>query len=127
MSVPAHIQSFVDDFYAKSDARDKAAWVDCFTPDANLDLAGKVGKGSEGIGKVCDGVWEGLARRQHHVHGIYINPAVENDVVVLGSIDMDRKDGIEIRGVEWGGRMQLKDGKLADYKVWVLPPPAKSG
>ncbi|BEJ12742.1 hypothetical protein CspHIS471_0212020 [Cutaneotrichosporon sp. HIS471] len=126
MSVPAQIQSFVTDFYAKSDARNKAAWVDCFTPDANLDLAGKVVKGSEGIGKVCDGVWEGLNRRQHNIKGVYVNPAVPDDAVVLGTIDMDRKDGVEIRGVEWGGRMQFKDGKLADYRVWLIPA-TKSG
>lgn len=138
MSVPAHIQSFIDDFYAKSDARDNAAWVGCFTPDANLDMAGKVAQGSEGINKVCEGVWQGLERREHHIAGVYINPKNENDLVILGSIDVDRSDGVQVRGLQWGGRMQLKGGKLADYKVWVvscglgpvdgqLPPPAKSG
>lgn len=120
MAVPVHIQSFIDDFYAKSDARDNAAWVACFTPDANLDMAGNVAKGSDGINKVCEGVWDGLERRQHNVHGVYVNPAVPDDVVILGNIDVDRTDGVQVRGREWGARMQLKDGKLADYRVWVV-------
>ncbi|GMK58986.1 hypothetical protein CspeluHIS016_0700010 [Cutaneotrichosporon spelunceum] len=117
------LQAFITDFYAKSDAHNKAGWVDCFTPDASLDLAGNKAKGSEGIGKICDGVWADLTRRQHTIKGVYVNPENADDVVVLGTIDQDRKDGVLIRGVEWGGRLQLKDGKIADYRVWIISAP----
>lgn len=121
MAVPPQIASFIESFYAISDAADHDAWVGCFTPTAKLDMGGATASGADEIRALRLAGWGATANRKHKDVDVYVNDAQPDVALVTGTIDLDRKaDGVQIRGAQWTGRMRFKDGRLDDYKVWVV-------
>lgn len=123
MSVPPHIAKFVDSFYAISDATDHERWVQCFTPDAEIDMAGQTAKGSEEIMGVRNAGWAATKNRKHYGVEVFVNADQPDIALVTGQIDLDVvANGAEVRGAQWVGRMTFEGDKLKGYKVWVVSP-----
>ena len=124
MTVPTHLQTFVDKLYAASDVGPSghSAYVDLYVPDATLVMGPATYKGHDGIRAFREAGWEKIATRKHVCQGVYLDPTDPNGLMTYGVLDYGFKDGSKKEGIEWAGRLVLdggKEPKIKFYQVYI--------
>lgn len=121
MAVPQSLTDWVTNFFRMSDIPDHDAFMQLWTPEARMLIGDRKANNRDEILKMRLAGWDKVANRVHRHEKIYINDQEPDVALVTGTIDLDRlEDGEIIRNLEWSARMKFKDGKLDDYKVWVV-------
>ena len=129
--VPPAINAFVKQFYAISDTPDvHQQYTEQFVDDQER-LSFQIGpmdvaKTRADILAWRQRGWQGVTRRHHVVNGIFISPEHEDEIMLDGTVEMD-KDGNTLK-FNWAGRMvfdqdSLERGQplIEAYKVWLSP------
>ena len=129
--VPPAIAKFVESFYQISDTPDvHEQYADDYYIHDEDRLSFQIGpmqptNKREGIVAWRQKGWEGVTRRKHVVNGIFISPKWENEIMLDGTVEMD-KNGSTLK-FNWAGRMvfdqtSLDEGspKIETYKVWLV-------
>lgn len=129
--VPPSIATFVEKFYKISDTPDvHEQYADDYFIHDEDRLSFQIGpmqptNKREGIVAWRRKGWEGVTRRKHVVNGVFISPKWENEIMLDGSVEMD-KNGSTLK-FNWAGRMvfdhkSLEEGapKIETYKVWLV-------
>lgn len=135
--VPPAIAAFVERFYKLSDTPGiHEQYADeCFIHDEER-LRFQIGpmqptNTRDGIVAWRQKGWEGVTRRKHVVNGVFISPKWDNEIMLDGSVEMD-KNGSTLK-FNWAGRMEfdpksLEQGapKIETYKVWLVSSCARA-
>lgn len=129
--VPPAIAAFVESFYKISDTPDvHEQYADNYYINDESRLSFQIGpmqptNKRDGIVAWRQKGWEGVTRRKHVVNGVFISPKWENEIMLDGTVEMD-KNGSTLK-FNWAGRMafdqkSLDDGspKIETYKVWLV-------
>lgn len=129
--VPPAIASFVENFYNISDTPEvHEQYANDFFINDDSRLSFQIGpmqptNERKGIVAWRQKGWEGVTRRKHVVNGIFISPKWENEIMLDGTVEMD-KNRSTVK-FNWAGRMvfdqkSLEEGspKIETYKVWLV-------
>ncbi|CAK9785781.1 hypothetical protein CC85DRAFT_329328 [Cutaneotrichosporon oleaginosum] len=126
MTVPTDIESFVREFYRLSDVPDDQ-YLDLFHDEFEFHIGDRYTNSREGLREMRKRGAAAVASRVHHVHHLYFNEKKPNHVVVVGSIDLDRlADDMQIRGLPWMAKLDMRDGKIEKYTAYVHFPPVQT-
>lgn len=120
MPVAAHVQSFVDDLYKRSDVGPEAhqAYVDLYLPDATLIMGPTEYKGHEGIMKFRETGWEKVSKRKHVCNGVFPSAdKPESECMTWGTVDYGFKDGSTKEGIQFATRLQLAQDSKGEWKI----------
>ena len=129
--VPPAIADFVERFYKISDTPDiHEQYADEYFVHDEDRLSFQIGpmqptNKRDGIVAWRQKGWEGVTRRKHVVNGIFISPKWDNEIMLDGTVEMD-KNGSTLK-FNWAGRMvfdqkSLDQGspKIETYRVWLV-------
>ncbi|PWZ02923.1 hypothetical protein BCV70DRAFT_234693 [Testicularia cyperi] len=127
--VPAAIADFVKRFYELSDTPDvHQQYVECFIADEQR-LSFQIGpmqptNQPSGILAWRETGWQGVTRRKHVVHAVFLSPERDNDIMLDGYVEID-KNGATLK-FNWAGRMVFDESSVENgqpvietYKVWL--------
>ncbi|PWY98634.1 hypothetical protein BCV70DRAFT_201956 [Testicularia cyperi] len=127
--IPPAIAEFVKRFYEVSDTPNvHQQYVDCFITDEQR-LSFQIGPMDptdqpSGILAWREKGWEGVTRRKHVVHAVFLSPERDNDIMLDGYVEMD-KNGSTLK-FNWAGRMVFDEDSIEKgqpiietYKVWL--------
>ncbi|EMD00606.1 hypothetical protein BAUCODRAFT_135403 [Baudoinia panamericana UAMH 10762] len=122
-SVKHEIRKYYEEFYATSDTPDAhEKYAAGFTRDAKLIMASNEANGTQEILKMREGMWEKVAKRSHKPAQIYSFGPGSNDVMLLGTVDYELKDGRKTT-VDWAARSQFAEEagqlKMSFYQVYL--------
>lgn len=128
--IAAPIAAFLENFYKVSDTKDvHQDYTEHFVNDPNR-LKFQIGpmdptNSRDGILAWRHKGWEGVTRRKHVVNAVFVNPERENDIMLDGTVEMD-KNGSTVK-FHWAGRMVFDKSSLEaskplieTYKVWLV-------
>ncbi|KII96180.1 hypothetical protein PLICRDRAFT_694220 [Plicaturopsis crispa FD-325 SS-3] len=123
-AVPKSTNEFLASFYAVSDKSGPAAhaeYTSHFLPSATLIMGPKIFPGHGGVHTFREGAWEHVERRRHVIQGVFAGS--EGEVMLYGTVDYGMKDGTQVEGVQWAGRMVLsptdRGPKISFYQVYI--------
>ncbi|KAI1384559.1 uncharacterized protein F4822DRAFT_433102 [Hypoxylon trugodes] len=128
-AIDERVQEFVSRFYETSDDPTKnEEWLGYFLPDAVIIIGDKSAKGTEGLRKFRQGMWEHVEQRRHTPEKVFpasfggTGDGAYVEYMLHGSLDLITKNG-EKQAISWAGRAVLKDVegnlKYQYYEVYL--------
>jgi hypothetical protein len=128
--IPSTIASFVQNFYKLSDnGTAHEGYTNSFL--YNSDFFFQIGpmkpaKTSQDVMQWREKAWEAVATRKHTVYEVFPSKKQENELMLYGRVDFEKKNG-DKAGASWAGRMifdkssvEKGEPKLAFYNVWIV-------
>ncbi|EXJ71832.1 uncharacterized protein A1O5_04333 [Cladophialophora psammophila CBS 110553] len=124
------VKSLIDKFFNLLD-NDSSAVGDIladeiFSSDARSGFGGHFFVGSEQIRESRDSAWAAVKARRHLINKVYVSDSKADDLLFIGHVTMNLRNGKEVAG-EFTGRVKIanpgQSPRLSLYQLWAVQSP----